>query len=109
MSDFGLPERGRNTEYWLQQANVFRMQLLGGAGADHIMQSIADDVGAWMPRLEHALAADNMVQYKGFLEGLLRRVVDLEQADAPATCAERRQGGNHRAARRRPQKSYASL
>jgi len=80
MSDFSLPERGRYTEYWLQRANVHRMQLLGGGGVDYIMQDIGDDVGREMPRLEQALAADNMVQYKGFLESLIRRLVALEQA-----------------------------
>ena len=109
MSDFGLPERGRNTEYWLQQANVFRMQLLGGAGADHIMQSIANDVGAWMPRLENALAADNMVQYKGFLEGLLGRVVDLEQQMLQQPAPNAAKVATARQLVDALQKSYASL
>ena len=109
MSDFGLPERGRNTEYWLQQANVFRMQLLGGAGADHIMQSIANDVGAWMPRLENALAADNMVQYKGFLEGLLGRVVDLEQQMLQQPAPNTAKVATARQLVDALQKSYASL
>jgi hypothetical protein len=109
MSDFGLPKRGRNTEYWLQQANVFRMQLLGGAGADHIMQSIANDVGAWMPRLENALAADNMVQYKGFLEGLLGRVVDLEQQMLQQPAPNAAKVATARQLVDALQKSYASL
>ena len=62
-----------------------------------------------MPRLENAVAADNMVQYKGFLEGLLGRVVDLEQQMLQQPAPNAAKVATARQLVDALQKSYASL
>ena len=76
-SDFGLPEGSMDTAP-LFAAVKQRLRLLAGAqGQNTTTQKIVIDVQREIPRLDKAVDAENIVQFKGFLESLNERMANL--------------------------------